>query len=225
MKLNDAGVVLFDLDGTLIDTMRLYMECYRVAAEPYIRADLTDDEIKAYRPRSEVRFLQFLVAPDDFDASLADFYAAYEAGHEAFFDGVYDGVPELLAELRAADKRVGIVTGKSRRSWEITSAHVDLGPLDVLILDDDVSEPKPSPDGLLKAMDALAASPSDTLYIGDTSGDIKAAKAAGVRGVAALWAARREAERRRQFADRARSLGAAVVRTPRELARRLGLEG
>lgn len=224
MKLNEAGVVLFDLDGTLIDTMRLYMECYRVAAEPYVRSDLTDAQIKAYRPRSEVRFLEFLVAPEDFEASLTDFYAAYEAGHDAFFDGVFDGVPELLAGLRAADRRIGVVTGKSRRSWEITSAYVDLGPLDVLVLDDDVAKPKPSPDGLLKAMDALAASPSDTIYVGDTSGDLKAADAAGVQGVAALWAARRETERRRRFIARARALGSAIARTPRELARRLGLE-
>jgi pyrophosphatase PpaX len=224
MKLSDADVVLFDLDGTLIDTMRLYMECYRVAAEPYIRSDLTDDEIKAYRPRSEVRFLKFLVAAEDFGACLEDFYAAYEAGHEAFFDGVYDGVPEMLAALRNAGKRVGVVTGKSRRSWEITAAHVDLGPFDVLVLDDDVSEPKPHPDGLLQAMDALAASPSDTIYVGDTSGDLKAAKAAGIQGVAALWAARREPDRRRRFTQRARKLGAAVVRTPRQLTRRLAGE-
>jgi pyrophosphatase PpaX len=225
MKLNKADVVLFDLDGTLIDTMRLYMECYRVAAEPYIREDLTDEEIKAYRPRSEVRFLKFLVAPDDFEACLSDFYAAYEARHEAFFDGVYDGVPELLAGLRDAGRQVGVVTGKSRRSWEITSAHVDLGPLDVLVLDDDVAEPKPHPDGLLKAMDALGAAASDTIYVGDTSGDLKAATAAGVQGVAALWAARRAPDRRKRFTERARKLDAAVVRTPRDLARRLGLEG
>ncbi|MEJ2215432.1 MAG: HAD family hydrolase [Gemmatimonadota bacterium] len=224
MELNHVGVVLFDLDGTLIDTMRLYMECYRVAAQPYVRADLTDAEIKSYRPRSEVRFLRFLVAPEDFDACLADFYAAYEAGHDAFFDGVYDGVPDLLAGLRYTGTQVGIVTGKSRRSWEITSARVDLGPFDVLVLDDDVSQPKPHPGGLLHAMDLLAADPSETIYVGDTSGDLKAAKGAGVQGVAALWASRREPDRRRRFTERARRLGALVVRTPAELARRLGVE-
>lgn len=219
----DADVVLFDLDGTLVDTMRLYMECYRDAAEPYIRKDLRDEDIRAYKPRSEIRFLKFLVRPEDYKACLADFYRVYEERHGEFFDGVYDGIPELLDAIRSAGRVTGIVTGKSRRSWEITRASAGLGDFDVIIVDDDVVRSKPDPEGLVRALRELDADPGRTIYVGDTVGDMQAAAAAGVRGVAALWANRRKPARQRGYAARAREEGATVVATPGSLARRLGL--
>lgn len=219
----DAAVVLFDLDGTLVETMRLYMECYRTAVEPYIRRDLSDDEIRSYKPRSEIRFLEFLVAPEDFEDCLARFYRIYEERHQDYFDGVYLGVPELLDGLRAADRCIGIVTGKSRRSWETTAAAAELGSFDVVILDDDVADPKPHPDGLQQALELLDADPSTAIYVGDTLGDMQAAAAASIRGVAALWANRRKPERQRSVAARARAHGATVAGTPDSLARRLGV--
>ena len=219
----DADVVLFDLDGTLVDTMRLYMQCYREAAEPYIRTDLTEEEIRSHKPRSEVRFLQYLTEPEDFEDCLADFYRIYEQRHAEFFDGIYQGVPELLEALRSAGRTVGIVTGKSRRSFEVTAAATALGPFDALVLDDDVAEPKPHPEGLLQALKALDADPDDAIYVGDTMGDMEAAASAGIRGVAALWANRRKPVRQRRYAELARAAGATVVATPEQLARRLGL--
>lgn len=221
----DADVVLFDLDGTLVDTMRLYMECYRGAAEPYVRKDLTDEEIRSYKPRSEVRFLKFLVRPEDYDACLEDFYRVYEERHIEFFDGVYDGIAELLDALRADGRTIGIVTGKSRRSWEVTRAAAGLGDFDVVVVDDDVERSKPDPEGLVRALRSLDADPDRSIYVGDTVGDMQAAAAAGVRGVAALWANRRKPSRQRSYAARAREEGATVVASPGSLARRLGLDG
>jgi pyrophosphatase PpaX len=203
--------------------MRLYMECYRDAAEPYIRKDLTDEEIRAYKPRSEIRFLKFLVRPEDYQACLEDFYRIYEERHAEFFDGVYDGIPELLDALRADGRAVGIVTGKSRRSWEVTRASAGLGAFDVVVVDDDVERSKPDPEGLVRALGTLSADPAAAIYVGDTVGDMEAAAAAGIRGVAALWANHRRPSRQRSYAARAREEGATVVASPRSLARRLGL--
>ncbi|MGH7482680.1 MAG: HAD family hydrolase, partial [Longimicrobiales bacterium] len=187
--------VLFDLDGTLFDTKRLYLECYRRALAPVLGREPTDAEILALRPRSEVRFLLEHLAADPHgedrrEACFGLFYDAYERLHADYFDGVYDGVADLIATLRARRVRVGIVSGKSRRSWAITLAHLTLGDFDALVLDDDVAEPKPHPEGLDRALAMLGVAPAAAAYVGDTMGDVAAAQAAGVTPIAAAWARR-----------------------------------
>ncbi len=215
--------VLFDLDGTLINTKSLYLEAYRRAVAPYVRDDMSHEDIKALRPTSELAFLRALVHDHDFDACLADFYRAYEALHAESFHGVYDGVPELLGALRDAGIPLGLVTGKSRRSWEITRAVVEsIEPFDALVFDDDVRAPKPDPHGLELAVEALGVAPSDTAYVGDTLSDMEAAHAAGLRPVAALWAFDDE-ERRALHLERIRSVQAIAIEHPSELLRQVGL--
>ncbi|NIQ55674.1 MAG: HAD-IA family hydrolase, partial [Gammaproteobacteria bacterium] len=65
----------------------------------------------------------------------------------------------------------------------ITSAAVELGGFDAVIVDDDVTDSKPDPAGLRKALALLDADPDDTIYVGDTMGDMRAAAGAGVQGV------------------------------------------
>lgn len=215
---------LFDLDGTLIDSKRLYLEAYRRALEPRLGRPLTKDDIIALRPTAELRFLERLAleAGADVETCLADFRAAYEAAHETHFDGIQPGVTEALEALRARGIRLGLVTGKSRRSWSITSRRVQLPPFDVRVFDDDVAAPKPDPEGLLRAVEVLRLRPASAAYVGDAAGDLEAARAAGLRPVAALWARRNPARRAELAALAATFQGAATVATPAEL---LGLAG
>lgn len=209
---NSRAVVLFDLDGTLISTMRLYLECYRRALEPHLERALTDAELFALKPRSELRLLRGQAGPRFAEAAVEAFYKVYEELHDTHFDGIYPGVPELLDTLRRERHRVGIVTGKSRRSWEITVARAELGPFDVLVFDDDVSEPKPHPHGIQLALEQIGTPARRALYIGDTMGDVDAALAAGVRPVAALWA--RAGRARERFKAKAEAAGAVAVHEP-----------
>lgn len=197
------------------------MEAYRTAVRPYIRRDLSDEDIRALKPTSELAFLRAVVAAADLDACLADFYGAYDALHADLFEGVYDGVLDLLDAVRGAGLATGIVTGKSRRSWEITSAACALGPFDVLVFDDDVRAPKPDPHGLEHALGLLGLSPREGVYVGDTVTDMLAARAAGLRAVAALWA--RRPEEREAYGERARAEGAEVAGTPADARHLLGL--
>lgn len=214
--------VLFDLDGTLIATKALYLEAYRTAVEPYVRAELTHDDIRALRPTSELAFIRAVVAESDVDACLQDFYQAYAALHEGMFEGVYPGIAELLDALRAAAVPLGIVTGKSRRSWDVTGQIIGLGPFDVLVFDDDVPAPKPDPRGLELALGLLDVGPEHAVYVGDTMSDLRAAKAAGLRPITVLWA--RSEDDRAELADQARAEGAhAVVDHPAQLRPVLGL--
>ncbi len=217
----DGAAALFDLDGTLIATRALYLEAYRVAVEPYVRKDLTREDIMALRPTSELSFLRAVVSDRDFQACVEDFYGAYGRLHADLFEGVYPGIPELLGRIRAARMPLGLVTGKSRRAWEITRAAVSVGPFDTLVFDDDVRAPKPDPHGLRLAVETLGAEPGRSFYIGDTMTDARAALAAGVRPITALWA-RAEGERP-AFAAAAREAGSTVVTSPGDLLPILGL--
>jgi pyrophosphatase PpaX len=215
--------VLFDLDGTLIATKALYLEAYRRAVEPYVREGLTHDDILALKPTSELAFIRAVVAEADFEACMEGFYRAYHELHAGMFEGVYPGIPELLDAVRDAGIATGIVTGKSRRSWEVTRAVVALGPFDVLVFDDDVRAPKPDPHGLQLALERLEVDAADAVYVGDTMTDLRAAQAAGLRPITTLWA--RAARDRATLADSARLEGAhAVVERPADLRRVLGLD-
>lgn len=214
--------ILFDLDGTLIDTKSLYLEAYRRAVAPYVRPDMTREDIMALRPTSEIAFLRAIVHERDFEACLDDFYRAYEALHADRFHGVYEGVEEMLSAIRRAGIPLGLVTGKSRRSWEITRAVADsLEPFDALIFDDDVRAPKPDPHGLELAVEALGVAPDSAVYVGDTLSDMEAARAAGLRPVAALWAF--GSERRAEHLTRIEPVGAASIEHPTDLIRLLGI--
>ncbi len=181
------AAVLFDLDGTLIDTYRLYLECYRRALEPHLGYAPGDAEIAARRPASERRFLDDWLGEQPGDACHAQVRRWYGELYASMAEGVYDGVPEMLAALRSAGLRLGIVTGKGREAWEVTQASADLGVFDVVVTDDDVHAAKPDPAGLLAAADALGIRPEQAVYVGDSTVDMKAGRAAGMRIGAALW--------------------------------------
>jgi phosphoglycolate phosphatase/pyrophosphatase PpaX len=221
-ELPAVDAVLFDLDGTLIDTKALYIAAYQEAVEPYIRDDMTEEEILALRPTSEVAFMRAIVAEEHFETALDGFYDSYEALHADRFDGVFAGVHEMLQALRDARLPMGLVTGKSRRSWDITRAALDaLEPFDVLVFDDDVRAPKPDPHGLEIAVRALEVEPGRALYVGDTLSDMEAARSAGLHPVAALWSF--DDERRTRHLERIRPVGATPIDRPQDLPELLGV--
>jgi len=211
--------ILFDLDGTLIDTFHLYVESYGRALEPFLGHRPTVEEIAAHHPASERRFLREWLGAERGDACHAAFRAHYAELHGAFAEGVYDGVREMLAALRAAGYPLGIVTGKGRHAWEVTEREIDLGRWEVVVTDDDVSSPKPAPEGLLAAAKAMGADPADVVYVGDSPVDLGAGRAAGMRTAAVLWPKTGAGEAER-FVNRIRELSPAwVFARPAELTR------
>ncbi len=212
--------ILFDLDGTLIATKRLYLEAYRRALQRHLGHLPTTEELIAMRPYSELRFLEDVVGPELYQACLADFRRHYAELHPTHFEGVYDGVEEMLAALRARGVPLGLVTGKSRGSWEVTAAYVELGPFDVTVFDDDVARAKPDPEGLLLALARLGIPPARAAYVGDGVGDARAAASAGLLPVAALWP--KKAEELEHFTRQVLGLGAVLARTPADVVALVG---
>lgn len=179
--------VLFDLDGTLIDTWDLYVRAMARTLEEISLEEAPADRLATLRLNSEPRLLGYFIPQDEVGGAHRRFLANYQALHATCFGGVYPGVLDLLNILRSRGHRTGIVTGKSRGAWEITLRHIPLYPFDTLVFDDDVSEPKPDSEGIVKAMADLGASPSETIYVGDSLSDLEAATAAGVQFLGARW--------------------------------------
>jgi len=185
--LRQPTAVLFDLDGTLVDTYRLYLESYRRALAPHLGHAPTDEEIIARRPSAERGFLAEWVGAERVAECHAAMLEHYVALHGALGEGMYPGIREMLTALRSGGIRLGIVTGKARRAWEATEGGLDLGPLEVVVTEDEVERAKPHPEGLHAALRALGVAPGDAVYVGDTAGDLRAGRAAGTRIAAALW--------------------------------------
>ena len=179
--------VLFDLDGTLIDTWDLYVRTMERTLEEIDHKNIPVDQLATLRLNSEPRLLGHFVPQDEVGSAHQRFLANYHTLHASCFGGVYPGVQALLTSLRNRGIRTGIVTGKSRGAWEITRQHVRLGDFDTLVFDEDVSTPKPDCEGIVKAMADLDVPPSVTVYIGDSLDDLKAADRAGVGFLGAGW--------------------------------------
>lgn len=207
--------VLFDLDGTLIATRRLYIEALADALEPVLGERFSEADIMRHKPRAERRFLTSMVEAHEAGGVLERFYASYEARHDRDFEGLYTGVAELLDAIRRRPLPMGLVTGKSRRAWEITSSRVGLGTFGVHVFDDDVPAPKPDPTGLKLALEGLGAAASEVVYVGDSLTDLEAARAAGMASVAVLWS--KKAEEVDRFRSESLDRGARIAPTPREL--------
>lgn len=180
--------VLFDLDGTLIATRRLIVECYAQALAPYLGYTPSEHEIMAKPPRAVRAFLADSVAPASLPACLEQFYCAYETIHTTHFEGMYSGIIDMTAK------------------------HVNLGPIASWIFDDDVAEVKPHPAGLRLGLERLQLAPQQAIYLGDSLTDVEAAQAAGVLPGAVLWPKR--AGEMASFMHDAVARGARIFATP-----------
>ncbi|MDR9857563.1 HAD family hydrolase [Paenibacillus sp. VCA1] len=185
MKIN---AVLFDFDGTLADTLPICFYSFQKVFNKYDHRDLSVQEIISMFGPSETGIIQQnLKSKDRINEAMEDYYFYYENEHKNFVSKNHE-VDELIHRLHSKGIKTGIVTGKARRSYEISIKHLFSKDLfKVSITGDDVVDPKPHPEGILKAMNALGCSPAETLFVGDSNADIEAGKRANVQTVGVNW--------------------------------------
>jgi phosphoglycolate phosphatase-like HAD superfamily hydrolase len=185
--------ILFDLDGTLGDTLPLCIKAFRKAIEPLAARTLTDAEIIATFGPSEEGTIQLLL-PDHYEAGLAAYLDGYAAMHD-LCPAPFPGIPELLRSLQEKNIRLALVTGKGPRSTEISLERFGLKQFFTQI-------ETGSPSGPVKAAriaDVLRnwsdLDPKQVIYVGDAPSDITASRQAGIAVVGAAWAPTAEPER------------------------------
>lgn len=181
--------VLFDLDGTLIDSAE---DLARAANAMLAERGLASLPLAQYRPHggSGARGMlgqAFGVAPGhaDYEGLKKEFLDRYEA---LMFDGTrpFPGVAEELAGLAAAGLRWGIVTNKAERFALPLTAALDLRAATV-VGGDTTAHTKPHPAPLLEAARRLSVAPQACLYVGDDERDVAAGRAAGMATAVAAW--------------------------------------
>jgi len=183
-------VVLFDLDGTLVDSFALIVEAFRHACRTVLGREATREEVLAHWGKPlRARFAP--LGPDRVELLLQAYTRYYTANLHRVRP--FPRVPEMLAELRRRGIRIGVVTSKRGSTTEDTLQGAGLRPLvDAVTTADDVRDPKPAPDPILLALHRFRALPKDAWMVGDGPFDVEAGRAAGVRTIAALWGTREQ---------------------------------
>jgi phosphoglycolate phosphatase len=188
--------ILFDLDGTLVDTAHDLGLALNIQLARYGKPALAHDVIwpVASHGSRGLLALGFGITPADADfeskrVEYLDLYETVYTNKPIFLPGIAD----LLDELDARGVKWGIVTNKPRRfSVDLTKA-VNMGDKSLfersacLLCGDDAPQPKPAPDTLLIACKETATKPTECIYVGDAERDVQAGKAAGMKTVVALF--------------------------------------
>jgi pyrophosphatase PpaX len=181
-------IILFDLDGTLIDSIRLILDSYHHAMRCNGLAARTDEHwLGGLGTPLKVQFAEWQDDPVMLEALIATYREYNLANHDSMVT-VYPGVVDAIRTIRAAGVRTGLVTSKNRpgalRGLGLAGL-VDM--MDVLVCADEVTNPKPHPEPVEKAVTILNGDVGETIYVGDSIHDMQSGRAAGVRTAAALW--------------------------------------
>jgi pyrophosphatase PpaX len=179
---------LFDLDGTLINSIRLILDSYHHTLTQHKLPARTDEEwLRGVGTPLHVQFSEWRESPEVLAAMIAT-YREYNLKHHDRMVTVYPGVVDAIREIKAEGIQTGLVTSKNRLGALKGLTLVGLEALmDVLVCADEVTNHKPHPEPVEKALALLGADPATTVYVGDSIHDMHSGRAAGVKTAAVLW--------------------------------------
>lgn len=184
----DITTVLFDLDGTLLNSVDLIVDSYHHTLAAHALPPMTRDEILV--GLGTTLYAVFGKMTDDpvTVAAWVATYREYNLTHHDSRASAYPGTVEMVRRIKAAGHRLGLVTSKSRGGAQRGLSLMGLdGVMEVIIGADDVVKPKPDPEPVLLALERLGESASNTIFVGDSHHDIHSGRAAGVLTAGVTW--------------------------------------
>ena len=191
-------VVLFDLDGTLIDSGAIILASMRHATRTVLEREIEDEVLMAAVGGSGLAEQMRLLDEQRVDELVRVYREHNEPLHASL--AACAGMPAAVRRLKREGRRLGIVTAK--RHATVALAFETLPELerlfDVVVGSDATDRHKPQPEPILHALDRLGATPDEAAYVGDSPFDVRAAKAAGVYAVAVTWGGIHTEERLRE---------------------------
>lgn len=183
--------VLFDLDGTLVDTAPDLGHALNLQRQRHSMPFLADEVIRPYASHGSKGLLKIGFDLDGQEPNFASMREEYLQLYTEVMTRqpvLFDGMAELLQALESKQLAWGIVTNKPRRfTTPIVEALGLQNRAATVISGDDAPQPKPSPQTLFLACERANLDPSTVLYIGDAERDVQAGKAAGMKTLVALF--------------------------------------
>ena len=189
--------ILFDLDGTLIDTTDLILRCFSHSWQAVLGFEHSREALIAtfgIPLREAMRRLltqsngEAACYNDDSVERLLTEYRSFNVANHDTIARPFDGARQVVESLRGRGYLIGVVTSKGR---ELAMRGLKLcafdGMLDAVVCLEDTDHHKPAPDPILAALDRLRVSNEAAAYVGDSCHDLVAGRRAGVKTVAALW--------------------------------------
>jgi pyrophosphatase PpaX len=210
--------VLFDLDGTIIDTNELIIQSFFHALKGIVPESFGREHIIPSMGQPLSKQLREFSGHEDV-AALSDAYREYNLLHHDEMVSLFPGVSDTVKRLHDAGIRIGIVTTKMRATTQRALQLLGLESyMETIVSIDDVDNPKPHPEPVAKAIQALGITPSEALMVGDSSVDMESAIAAGAIPIGVAWSLKGEEYLFKSGAVR-------VLREMDELLALCGIEG
>lgn len=179
--------IIFDFDGTLANTLPICFYAFQNVFKEFDNKVLSSEEIKDMFGPSETGIIRNNLLNPNKKEAIEYYYEKYSEHHNILVE-TNDEILELLKSLKEQGIKIGIFTGKAKKSLEISLKALNMdGLFDVIITGDDVIKPKPDSEGLLKALSFLEVNNSDALYIGDSDADVVAGVQANVFTIGVQW--------------------------------------
>jgi HAD superfamily hydrolase (TIGR01509 family) len=186
MDKNLKGII-FDFDGTLINSLSEAATSFHHAIAAVGERPRTIEDIKKHFGRGADQIL-IQVLEDQEKGRLAFEHYKEHQREAAPLVHLHEGIAELLNKIMSEKVPTAIVTGRHTDDLEIMIArHKIRERFIAIVCDNNVSNPKPHPDGLHLALEKMGLKPFEAMYVGDSPMDVLAALAAGCTAVAALW--------------------------------------
>jgi phosphoglycolate phosphatase/pyrophosphatase PpaX len=182
------STIIFDLDGTLADTLPLIYRAFNAALEPELQRTMEPDEIRSMFGPPDNHILRDLFPADAGAAAFARYVATYEEHHDTHV-ALFDGLPRLLAAAKTSGATLAVVTGKSRVTalYTLRALGVD-HYFDRIYAGDDVVKQKPDPEALFALFREFGIAPDrSAVIVGDSAADALAGRAAGIATIGVLW--------------------------------------
>ncbi len=179
---------IFDLDGTLLNTLEDLKDSTNFALREFGYQERTLDEIRQFVGNGVRKLIERAVPPncENVEECLDCFKKHYS--HNLYNKTApYDGILNVLQTLRNEEVKIGVVSNKFDLAVKDLCEKYFSGLIDIAIGQREDIPKKPSPDGVLKAMEILKASKDLTVYIGDSDIDVQTAKNAQLQCVAVTW--------------------------------------
>ena len=179
--------MLFDLDGTLVDTNELVSESWRYTVRELTGREITEEEIRETLGELLKDSMLRIMPEIDPEAAL-ETYRAYQRDKFLLQIKLYEGADEVLRALHEAGYKLAIVTSRLRTSCERALNHFGLTDLfDATLTASDGSVFKPDPAPIYKILEEIGAGPDEAIFVGDTVHDIEAGLAAGTFTILVGW--------------------------------------